>query len=146
MSEMTIPELLVEWKNRLVNNTSNAFRDMKPEGYIRLVIIVGTYALIRPYLMKLGARMQERQHERDAADTGADIHPNELRTGKKFAIPGVDDSDDEEETEAQPAEWGKAARVRQRKFIRKALEKQEKKLQDEQEAESDKEIEDLLIG
>lgn len=149
MSTPSIPELLTTWKDNFVRNTSEAFVNMKPEGYIRLVIIVGTYALLRPYLMKLGARMQERQHEKDAAETqaaatGATVHPNELRTGKKVAIPGVEDSDDEEETEPQPAQWGKKARIRQRKFIRQAIEKEEQRLRDEQEAESDKEIEDLL--
>lgn len=138
---------LVTWRDNLVRNTTQAFTEMKPEGYIRLVVIVGAYALIRPYLMKLGAKMQERQHERDAMEEllPTDIHPNELRTGKKYAIPGVEESDDEEETEVKPGQWGKAARVRQRKFIRGKLEEEERRLQAEQEAESDKEIEDLLI-
>lgn len=147
-SEQSLPELLTTWKDNLVRNSTASFTQLKPKDIIRLVIIVGTYCLIRPYLLKLGARMQEKQHEREAAAlnvTDAEIQPNELRTGKKIAIPGVEDSDDEEETEVQPAQWGKTARVRQRKFIRSAMEKEEKKLQEDQEAESDKEIEDLLV-
>ncbi|KAL1606840.1 hypothetical protein SLS60_004249 [Paraconiothyrium brasiliense] len=122
-----------------------------PEGWIRLVWIVGAYLLLRPYLMKLGARAQEKQHEKDAVDaapTGAEVHPNDLRGGRKIgvAIPGVDSDDEEEEekTEAKPGQWGKKARARQRKFIRDTLEKEEKRLQDEQEQEDLKDIADLL--
>lgn len=122
---------------------------MDTKAWIRMIIIVGTYCLIRPYLIKWGAAHQKKQHEAanaaNASNTDASIHPNELRTGKKMAIPGVDD-DSDEEADSKGANWGKNARVRQRKFIRKAMEKEEQRLQDEQEAESDKEIEDLLVG
>jgi hypothetical protein len=145
MSSQSITDTLATWRDNFVRNTSSAFTTMTPERYIRLVVIVGTYALLRPYLIKLGAKLQEKQHERDAAEVLGDIHPNELRTGKKYAIPGLDEDDDEDEDDVQPGDWGKTARVRQRNFIRQALEKEEKRLQDEQEAESDKEIEDLLV-
>jgi hypothetical protein len=140
-------ETLATWRDNFMRNTSEAFTNMKPEGYIRLVVIIGAYALLRPYIMKIGAKLQERQHERDALEEllPADIHPNELRTGKKFAIPGVEESDDEEDGEARPGQWGKTARVRQRKFIREKLEEEERRLQEEQEAEDDKDIADLLI-
>lgn len=93
--------------------------------------------------------MQAKAHEKDAAQTeaeGAELSPNDLRGGKKakVEIPGVGDSSDEEE-EARPGDWGKQARVRQRKFIRQALEREEARLADEQEAESDKEIEEFLV-
>ncbi|KAF2639314.1 DUF1531-domain-containing protein [Massarina eburnea CBS 473.64] len=144
----SIPDLLVSWKDNFIRNGKGAFTTMDTKSWIRMVMIVGTYCLLRPYLIKLGARMQEKQHEKDAADSGvtdADVHPNELRTGKKFAIPGVEEDSDEEVGEAGEANWGKKARVRQRKFIRKALEKEEQRLQDEQDAESDKDIADLLV-
>jgi hypothetical protein len=145
-----IPDLLVTWKDNFVRNSKGAFTTMDARAWIRLVMIVGTYCLIRPYLVKLGAHLQKKQHEKDALDAGvtdADVHPNELRTGKKFAIPGVEeDSDEEEETQGNGVKWGRKARVRQRKFIRKALETEEQRLQDEAEAESDKEIEHLLVG
>jgi hypothetical protein len=140
-------ETLATWRDNFYRNTSEAFTTMKPEGYIRLVVIVGAYALLRPYIMKIGANLQERQHERDALEEllPAEMHPNEIRTGKKFAIPGVEESDSEEEGEAKPGQWGKTARVRQRKFIREKLEEEERKLLAEQEAEDDKDIADLLI-
>lgn len=91
--------------------------------------------------------MQKRAHEKDAQETtDAEIQPNELRGGKKIAIPGVESDGEEEEGEQEVPKWGAKARVRQRKFIRSALEKEEKRLQDEQEDESDKEIEEFLTG
>ncbi|KAF2689211.1 DUF1531-domain-containing protein [Lentithecium fluviatile CBS 122367] len=137
---------LSTWRDNFVRNTSEAFTKMQARDYIRLVVIIGAYALLRPYIMKIGARLQERQHERDAMEEllPADIHPNELRTGKKFAIPGVEESDSEEEGEAKPGQWGKRARVRQRKFIREKLEEEERRLREAQEEEEDKDIADLL--
>lgn len=143
-----LTEILSEWGTNFTTNTAKSFTTMSAKDWIRIVIIVGTYSLIRPYILKLGAKAQNRAHEKDAAEsTGAEVHPNELRTGRKLGkveIPGVGDSD-EEEGEDKPAEWGKKARVRQRKFIRSAIEKEEKRLADEQEAESDKEIEEFLV-
>lgn len=147
-----LPNTMEEVRNFVDSRLSNflaSFSRLKPEGWIRLVWIVGAYLLLRPYLMKLGARAQERQHEKESAEaapTGAEVHPNELRGGKKkvgIAIPGAE-SDDEETTEAKPGQWGKKARVRQRKYIRSTLEKEEKRLQDEQDQEDLKEIADLL--
>jgi hypothetical protein len=140
-------QTLMTWRDNFNRNTRAAFTSMTPENYIRLVVIVGAYALIRPYLMKIGAKLQERQHERDALEEllpAGDIHPNELRTGKKFAIPGVEESDGEEDEEAKPGQWGKKARVRQRKMIRHTLEEQERMLQEEQDEEDLKDIVDLL--
>jgi hypothetical protein len=144
----SLTEILSTWGTNFTTNTAKSFSDMSAKDWIRIIIIVGTYSLIRPYILKLGARAQNRAHEKDAADdTGAEVHPNELRTGKKIEIPGVADSDEEEDgVEGESvADWGKKARVRQRRFIRGALEKAEKKLADEQEAESDKEIEEFLV-
>lgn len=140
-------EAVQEFFDSRFRNFMASFSRLKPEGWIRLVWIVGAYMLLRPYLMKLGARQQQKQHEEaaaESADTGAELHPNDLRGGKKVAIPGVNDDDEEEKTEAKPGQWGKKARVRQRKVIRETLEKEEKRLQDEQEQEDLKDIADLL--
>jgi len=146
--KQSITAILSEWGTNFTTNTAKSFATMTAKDWIRIVIIVGTYSLIRPYILKLGAKAQNRAHEKDALDTGgAEVHPNELRSGKKFKIPGVADTDDEDEEEEgeKVADWGKKARVRQRKFIRGALEKEEKRLADELEAESDKEIEEFLV-
>jgi Protein trafficking PGA2 len=135
--------LLSTWAGNFQRNTSSAFAELRLKDYIRLVVIIGGYCLLRPWLMKLGAKMQTKSHEADSADTGL-MNPNELRG--KVEIPGVDeDSDEEEEGEGTAGNWGRNARVRQRKFIREALEKEEQRLRDETEAESDKEIEEFLI-
>ena len=135
--------LLSTWAGNFQRNTSSAFAELRPKDYIRLVVIIGGYCLLRPWLMKLGAKMQTKSHEADSADTGL-MDPNQLRG--KVEIPGVDeDSDEEEEGEGTAGNWGRNARVRQRKFIREALEREEQRLRDEAEAESDKEIEEFLI-
>jgi hypothetical protein len=135
--------LLSTWAGNFQRNTSSAFAELRLQDYIRLVVIIGAYCLLRPWLMKLGAKMQTKSHEADSADTGL-MNPNELRG--KVEIPGVDeDSDEEEEGEGTAGNWGRNARVRQRKFIREALEREERRLRDEAEAESDKEIEEFLI-
>lgn len=141
---MTITDTLSIWAGNFTRNTSTAFAELRLKDYIRLVVIIGAYCLLRPYIIALGGKLQTKVHERDSAE-GVEIHPNELRG--KFEIPGVDDSDgDDEDDEAQPGDWGRNARVRQRKFIRAALEKEEQRLRDEAEAESDKELEEFLIG
>ncbi|KAF2262378.1 DUF1531-domain-containing protein [Lojkania enalia] len=134
--------LTTYWDN-FTRNTKASLERMQLKDYIRLIWIVGAYLLIRPYLMKLGEKMQTKAHEKDTAET-AEIHPNQLRG--KIEIPGVDDSDEDNEGEAKPGDWGRNARLRQRKFIRNALEKHEERLRAEQEDESDKEIEEFLTG
>lgn len=138
--------LLKQWGGNFQRNSSGMFKDMNAKNWIRIVIVVGTYLLLRPYIIKLGARQQAKMHERDSQEevTDAKIHPNDLRGGKKVAIPGLD-SDDEEVQEAKPAQWGKKARVRQRKFIRTAVEKEEERLRQEQEDEEDKDIQEFLV-
>jgi hypothetical protein len=116
--------LKIYWGN-LTTQTHNAFERMQPQDYIRLVVIIGAYALIiRPLLLKLGAKHQAMQHETDAKEGQAD---HDIR--EKIAIPGVDsDSESDEEdgkADAVQGEWGRKARVRQRKVVRKALELKE---------------------
>lgn len=143
--------LLSTWGNNFTIQTSKTFSQMRTRDYIRLVVIIGGYCLLRPYLMKLGAYMQNKQHEADSrpsedenAGAGPKLTANDLRGNKsqpEFKIPGVDsDSEDEDKDD-----WGRAARVRQRKFVRQMLEIHEKKLREDAEANSDKDIEEFLI-
>ncbi|OJD33335.1 trafficking pga2 [Diplodia corticola] len=142
-----ILSLLSTWGSNFSTQTTKTFSELRPLDYIRLVTIIGAYCLLRPYLMKLGAYLQRRQHEADSQSgqaAGAPFSANDLRGGKKepkVAIPGVEsDSEDEEKDD-----WGRAARLRQRKFVRQLLEAHETKLREEAEAESDKEIEEFLV-
>jgi hypothetical protein len=139
-----IATLLRTWSGNLTRNTSSAFANLRLKDYIRLVIIIGGYALLRPYILKLGAKLQMQVHEKESAE--AIMDPNELR-GAKIEIPGIesdeDDSGDEVHTGAD-MDFGRKARLRQRKFIREALEREEQRLRDEVEG-SDAEIEEFLV-
>ncbi|GME52970.1 trafficking pga2 [Neofusicoccum parvum] len=137
---------------RPLTSTTSQFSELRTQDYIRLITIIGAYCLLRPYLMKLGAYFQRKQHEADsrsgeddAAATGATLTANDLRGRKsqpKIAIPGVDsDSEDDEDKD----DWGRVARLRQRKFVRQMLEVHETKLREEAEANSDKDIEEFLV-
>lgn len=144
---------LSEWWTRFSTNTGKSLTEMTAQNWIRLIIIVGSYLLLRPYLLKLGARIQRKQFEKEqkkdeeerAAAGQGGMNANDLRAGRRIDIPGVDsDSEDEEGgTVATGGEWGRKARVRQRRFVRRAVEETERRLY-EKGTESDKEIEDML--
>jgi len=150
--------VLTEWWARFTTNTSKSLADMTPQHWIRLVIIVGTYLLLRPYLLKLGAYVQRKQlekedkqarEERERRGAGG-LDANDLRGGERrprIDIPGVDTDDEDEsgvvESVKQGGEWGRKARVRQRKIVRHAVEEQERRLRQKAE-ESDEDIRDLL--
>lgn len=85
------------------------------------------------------AARAEAEHQAKAA-----ISPNELRG--KVDIP--EDTDDEEEEavgESSGPSWGKKARRRQRETIKKILEAEEQRLQENQEELEDKDIEEYLV-
>lgn len=138
--------------DRLTTNMLKSFDGMSPEKWIRIVAVVGAYCLLRPYIMKLGSKVQMAQHEKEAAETKAAeeeqarMSPNELRGYKE--IP--EDSDDEGQAAGAAAgqttttEWGKKARKRQRHTIKKILAAEEQRLQDLQDDEEDKDIEQYL--
>ncbi|KAI0166890.1 DUF1531-domain-containing protein [Hypoxylon sp. FL1284] len=148
----SVTQLFTLVKDRFSNNMAESFTSMTPQQWIRLVIIVGAYALVRPYIIKHGARFQERQldkhfeKEKAEKEKQAEISPNQLRG--QVDIP--DDSDDEAEGDAQAqttaTDWGKKARKRQRNMIKKLLDEEEKRLQELQEDEEDKDIEQYLVG
>ncbi|KFH47583.1 Processing of GAS1 and ALP protein-like protein [Hapsidospora chrysogenum ATCC 11550] len=126
------------------NNLSQMFNDMTAKEWIRLVIVVGSYLLLRPYVQKYFSKKQvEAMEKADAKEKAealekAKISPNDLR-GVKSNKDVADDSDDEAETSG--AAWGQKARTRQRVMLKQMLEAEERRKQEEEE---DKEIEDLL--
>ncbi|KAK0635349.1 protein trafficking Pga2 [Bombardia bombarda] len=133
--------------NQITTNLSQTFTNMTLEKWIRVVIIVGAYCLLRPYIIQLGAKSQMKSHEKEAAESEAayqaKISANELRGIK---LPGVDsDDEDEDESAATGADWGKKARRRQRTMIKKLLEAEEARLQETKEEEEDKDIEEFLV-
>ncbi|KAH9901871.1 DUF1531-domain-containing protein [Xylariomycetidae sp. FL2044] len=144
-------ELFTLVKDRFATNFGQSLTSMTPKQWLRLVIVVGAYLLLRPYLIKMGAKFQEKQFEKQAEETDknkADISPNQLRG--QVDIP--EDSDDDEEgagadgqaAQTTASDWGKKARKRQRNMIKKMLDVEEKRLQQLQEDEEDKDIERYL--
>ncbi|CAN8095513.1 unnamed protein product [Discula destructiva] len=143
--------------DRLTTNLRKSFDGMSAEKWIRIVIVVGAYCLLRPYLMKMGSKVQMKQYEKEAADTKAaeeeqaKMSPNELR-GYKEIPEDSDDDDDQGGSGPAPGqagqststEWGKKARKRQRNTIKKILAAEEKRLQDLQDDDDDKDIEEFL--
>lgn len=132
-----------------MRNSKGAFANMSPKQWIRLTIIVCAYLLIRPYLLKLGAKVQQSQMEKANKksglhpDPGTTVNANDLRGGRgKVDIPGVE-SDSEDGEGVTEGQWGRKARVRQRKIIKKAMEIHEQNLAAKGN-ESDKDIDDLL--
>lgn len=149
-SKTDLLSTLSTWAGNFQRNTSKAFNELQPQDKIRLVIIVCTYFLIRPYLMKLGAWLQmrdlERQSKKAEEEAEASFKANGLRS-TRIALPGIDSEDEERDERAAYASasnWGSRAKIRQRAMIRQKLEEHEASLRDMEETESDKEIEYLL--
>lgn len=137
---------LRSWGENFQRNTIDAFYSMTPEKYIRLIAIVGAYALIRPYVVKLGSRFQTKEHEKEVdpqeMEAAAAISPNSLRGQVQ-----VPEDSDEDETDAQGtgADWGKKARKRQRQMVKRILDAEEKLRREQQEDDEDKDIEEFLV-
>ncbi|KAH8682902.1 protein trafficking Pga2 [Tricladium varicosporioides] len=140
-----------QWGNNLVRNSIHSFDGMRVKDWIRMVAIVGAYLLIRPYLMKWGAKIQEKQHNKEidadeVAGPKAKVSPNVLRGhgGKEVEIPDSD-SEGEAEGEATGAQWGKKARKRQRAYDKKLLAEVEERRRQLQEDDEDKDIMEYLV-
>lgn len=148
IGDMVVAQLK-QWAHNVHRNTTHMFDDMNLTNYIRLVIVVGAYFLLRPYLIKLGAKLQAKEHEKeidpyDLATVKAAISPNSLRG--QVEVPVDTDSEGEEPTtgETKGADWGKKARKRQRQMLRKVLEADEKLRLEKEGAEDDKDIMEYL--
>ena len=87
---------LVEWKDRLVNNSVKSWEEMSAQRWLRIVVIVGAYLLIRPYLLSHAERSRKKREAdladkkaeaKEAADLGLDadteLSANDFRGGKK---------------------------------------------------------------
>ncbi|KAI9809763.1 MAG: hypothetical protein M1825_000196 [Sarcosagium campestre] len=140
------------WADNARNNLGNTVRSLTPVDYIRLVAIVGGYALLRPYLIRLGGRFQAKDHEREIVDSqgllasgGEGDGGSQGKAGLNGQVGVPEDTDDEDDDDpAHTTNWGRTARRRQRKMIKKILEAEETKLRKEQEDEEDKDIEEFL--
>ncbi|KAK4157632.1 protein trafficking Pga2 [Chaetomidium leptoderma] len=146
-----LTNLAATFGNRVSTNLRGSFTDLSWEKVIRIVIVAGAYMLLRPYLIKLGGRVQMQSHEEEAARAEAEaefkakakISPNELRG--QVEVPDDTDEEDEATGEASGPDWGKTARRRQRRMIKKLLDAEEQRLQESLEEEEDKDIEEFLV-
>ena len=89
--------------------------------WLRLVIIIGGYILLRPILIRFGARIQRKQLEKEEKSTSNEGVAKE----KKLDMKAKDD-----------LQWGAKARIRQRKV-------NERQIQDGEQSDSD-EIDEFL--
>jgi hypothetical protein len=133
----------VEYGANASRNLQQTFDNMTLQHWVRLVVIVGGYMLLRPQIMKfMGRYATQEMEKRDAMEKAAakaKISPNELRSGK----PAVDEEDEDEyyEGEGTGSDWGAKARTRQRLMLKKLMEAEERRKQEE---DDDKDIADLL--
>ncbi|RDW89177.1 hypothetical protein BP6252_01209 [Coleophoma cylindrospora] len=143
-----VGEIKQLWENtknaptNLRKNAAASFTSLTFNGAIRLIVIVGAYILVRPYLVKLGAKMQGL--DLDAANA-ARVPTGRVSANVLRGAPVKEESESEEETETTGADWGKKARKRQRQLEKKKKQEVEKRLAEEQEELEDKELEEFLL-
>jgi len=139
-------------------NLFHMFDDMNTTRYIRLIACAGAYFLLRPYLVKLGERIQGKQLEKlsstpsdpyDAAikEKGGReklVTPNSLRGASGKTVSFADDGEGEAEGEGTGANWGKKARERQRKVVGRLAEQRERVLREDDEG-NEKDLMELLV-
>jgi hypothetical protein len=101
-------------KDRLVDNSIKSFEGMTPQRWVRIIVIIGGYMLLRPFLLGFAAKRQKKQFEQEAEELGlerdAGPNANSLRGGKKTAGPGKVLGEVKEDED-----WGNKAKTRQRK-------------------------------
>jgi hypothetical protein len=114
----TISEYLQSYRPQGIPNCYKTDSD-----WLRLVIIIGGYILLRPILIRYGARLQEKQLEHENAKVSKEGMSKEKKQDKK-------DKGD--------LQWGASARIRQRQLA-------EGRIQDGEESDSD-DLEELLDG
>lgn len=128
-----VAQRFLQYGQNATNNLSNVFVEMTAQQWIRLVIVVGGYVLLRPYAVKyLGKKKIDEWQEEDAKEK-AKISPNQLR-GEKGPVE-LEDTDDEGEGTA--SDWGHGARLRQRRMVKQLLKVNEERNQELLDAESD---------
>ncbi|KAJ2899976.1 trafficking PGA2 [Zalerion maritima] len=153
-----IQNLLSTGRERLSRNLVEPLKEIDTTSWIRLVIIVCGYLLLRPYLVKFGEKQAMKGYEEASADgselsgkkkTKGKVDPNDLRN--LVDIPDNTDSEGDDEGEGETtaanvkaSEWGTKARRRQRRVVKQILEQEEKRIQEALGDDEDKDIEEFL--
>jgi hypothetical protein len=123
---LDISATLAQWRNNFTNNVSEGFTNASIKDWIRIVMVVGTYLLIRPHIIKLAGKTQERRLE---------AHKVAEEEAVARAVALAEDTESEEDK--KDSRWGKKAKLRQRKFL-------EGKNDEDPEGKSDDEIQQFL--
>ena len=119
---------VAEYGQNASHNLSDSFSSMTVQSWIRLVVIVGGYMLLRPYVMKLaGKSAVKRMEDEDAKTRGKtsadpELTPNEFR-GIKEKL----NEADAEDGDGTGTDWGQKARARQRQMLKQLLEEEERR-------------------
>ncbi len=147
MASSSSMDMVYSWAGNFQHNIEDTVSQMNLRDYIRIIIIVGGYCLLRPYLLQLGGRFQAKDHDRpldeDEMSSAAAMSPNSLRG--QVEVPEDSDTDEDgEDGRSSGMDWGRKARRRQRKLLRKILEAEDQLKAEEAEADSDKDIEEFL--
>jgi len=148
---MEAVDFVVDYAENFYTNVTNVLVGMDQKKWIRLVVVIGAYLLLRPWILKFGAYVQEKEHEKEItteeleimAGGKAKLSPNSLRG--QVNLPDDSESEGEgEQPEATGADWGKKARKRQRQVLRRILEQEEALRKEQQEDDEDKDIQEFL--
>ena len=161
MATDDIAATITKWGRQGFSNLQETLASMSLQKWLRLVVLVCAYLLLKRYLLAFIAKRQAQQHALDSTEgqlaaggkTGPVASPNEFRVGgtriEQVAEIPEDSSDEEGEGGAagSGADWGKNARRRQRRVLRKLVDEEEKRLLREQGTwdEDDKDIEEFLV-
>jgi hypothetical protein len=104
------------------------------KDWLRLIVIVCGYLILRPHLLKLAEKTQKRQHERE------DQKQAEAEAKRLIDDPDKKDEDDQSSS-SQPWRWGQKA-------VKRALKGKGKKPKTKEqiaaEMDSDEDVADLL--
>ncbi|KAL8809038.1 MAG: hypothetical protein Q9200_003782 [Gallowayella weberi] len=119
---------IAEWFAKLPRNTQESVQRLNFYGWVRLILVVAIYLLIRPWLMKLAERSQTASLEK-AAKTSA-VTPNVLRGHGQGAT-----EEDSEESTSSSWSWGSKTRKRQKQAVDQGVEKEMWKAEEEDEDE-----------
>lgn len=122
---------------------ANTFTQVTLKGYLRIVIIIGTYLLFRRFLVQYAKKGQTADHEREL-DFGQFVEDEAAKKSTQSQVEVPPDSD-EEDGATTGANWGRPARRRQRDMIKNLLEAEEQKRIEEAGDASDKDIEEFLV-
>ncbi|KAK7208079.1 protein trafficking Pga2 [Myxozyma melibiosi] len=110
-------------------------KDYTIKDYYPIFIIVTGYMLFRPYLMKIGAELQKREHRKAGAET------REAAVKKALSLEDVDEQFEEETVKNV---WGRNARKRQKNVMKQIEKRYERQAEIEANYESDEEIAEFL--